>query len=53
MVTQAVFQTLSARRAQTVVCANQYTSREYRYDENWMKVENGFPLENPVDARSP
>ena len=53
MATQALLQTLSARRAQIVVCANQHTSREYRYDENWMKAENGFSLRNPVDAWSP
>ena len=53
MATQALLQTFSARRAQIVVCANQSTSREYRHDENWTKFENGFPLGNPVNAKSP
>ena len=51
--TQALLQTFSARRAQTVVCANEYTSKEYRHDENWLKTQNGFSLRNPVDAKSP
>jgi hypothetical protein len=51
--TQALFLTLLARQAQTIICVNQDKSGEYRYDENLIKPGNNSPMGYPANAWSP